>query len=183
MAAAQQEGSPRAAQEGRLDVTEWVVEVVVDTGELVSDGVLETLMDRGERRDDAFVARYPGPCVVVTQGFHVDVPLEAHRRGVELAAEILDGHVTGEVVDVRVCLPEIYEEEAIKPDTPPLLSSPDVAELLGVSRQRVHQLDRDHPQFPPPYARLGAGPIWTLPQIEHFAKVWVRKPGRPARTG
>jgi predicted DNA-binding transcriptional regulator AlpA len=95
------------------------------------------------------------------------------------AVQLVGGNA--EVVDVRVCAPEIYESEALRPDTPDLLAATDVAELLGVSRQRVHQLAREHPRFPAPYVRLGSGPIWSRPAIEHFDRLWTRKPGRPAR--
>ena len=53
--------------------------------------------------------------------------------------------------------------------------------MLGVTRQRVHQLSGQHPEFPAPYARLGVGPVWTRPTIEAFQQRWTRKPGRPAR--
>lgn len=161
----------------------WAVDVIVETGQPIPSDVLIELGDRGDEVD-VTVSRGGGPTRASAMlEFEAQTPLEAHRRAVEQVKALFDEHLTGEIVDVRVCRPEIAEAEAFKPDTPPLLSSPDVAEMLGVSRQRVHQLDRGHPQFPPPYARLGAGPIWTLPQIEHFAKIWDRRPGRRARTG
>ena len=73
---------------------------------------------------------------------------------------------------------EDYDAEATRPDTPELLSAADVADVLDVSRQRVHQLATSHPRFPEPYARLATGPIWTLPVIEHFRDTWDRRPGR-----
>ena len=64
------------------------------------------------------------------------------------------------------------------PVSPELLSAADVADVLDVSRQRVHQLATSHPRFPEPYVRLATGPIWTLPVIEHFRDTWDRRPGR-----
>jgi prophage regulatory protein len=40
-----------------------------------------------------------------------------------------------------------------------LMGAQEVAELLGVSRQRVHQL-AERPDFPAPVAVLAAGKIW-----------------------
>jgi predicted DNA-binding transcriptional regulator AlpA len=43
----------------------------------------------------------------------------------------------------------------------------EVAQRLGVSRQRVHQL-RSTPDFPDPVAMLAAGPIWESIDIEDW---------------
>ncbi|MGH3722469.1 MAG: hypothetical protein ACRDRI_27275, partial [Pseudonocardiaceae bacterium] len=43
-----------------------------------------------------------------------------------------------------------------------------------------HQLAASNTRFPAPVARVGTGPLWTVPAIEHFARVWDRRPGRPA---
>lgn len=54
----------------------------------------------------------------------------------------------------------------------------EVAELLGVSRQRVASL-RSRPGFPAPLAELAAGPIFDLESVERWAKSARRAPGRP----
>lgn len=46
-----------------------------------------------------------------------------------------------------------------------LAGTHEVAELLGVSRQRVHQLAAE-PGFPSPIARLSAGDVWDVRHIE-----------------
>jgi hypothetical protein len=84
------------------------------------------------------------------------------------------------VIDLRVCTPEQFETQALRPDFPPLASAADTAEILGVSRQRVHQLAASNTRFPAPVARVCTGPLWTVPAIEHFARIWERRPGRPA---
>lgn len=58
------------------------------------------------------------------------------------------------------------------------LGSSEVGELLGVSRQRVHQLHREHPDFPPPLVLVSMGPLWDEAAVEKFAQVWDRRPGR-----
>lgn len=65
------------------------------------------------------------------------------------------------------------------PTIPELVSGKEAAEILGVSRQRVHQLANDHPDFPEPVAHLANGKIWLLASIEGFARRWTRTPGRP----
>jgi predicted DNA-binding transcriptional regulator AlpA len=50
----------------------------------------------------------------------------------------------------------------------------EIAEMLGVSRQRVHQLLRDHPDFPRPVADLKAGKIWFRTDIASWAARYRR---------
>ncbi len=49
----------------------------------------------------------------------------------------------------------------------------EIAELLGVSRQRAHQLAASH-GFPEPVARLAQGPVWETAEVEK----WARETGR-----
>lgn len=46
----------------------------------------------------------------------------------------------------------------------------EVREILGVSRQRVHQIIRDHPDFPEPVAELAVGRIWNRKEVVQWAK-------------
>lgn len=64
---------------------------------------------------------------------------------------------------------------------PMLAGGTEAAEILGVSRQRVHQLATEHPDFPAPVARLSCGSIWLRGEIVWFARNWSRKPGRPRK--
>ncbi len=54
----------------------------------------------------------------------------------------------------------------------------ELAEILGVSKQRVYEL-RSRPDFPKPIAELAAGPVWNRASLNHFIANWTRKPGRP----
>jgi hypothetical protein len=63
----------------------------------------------------------------------------------------------GDVVEARVLPWAEFEAELERPTLPDLVSGPEAAEILGVSRQRVHQLAHQHPDFPAPAYRLGAG--------------------------
>ena len=55
-----------------------------------------------------------------------------------------------------------------------LVGVAEIAELLGVTRQRVDAIARTHPDFPKPVADLAAGRIWQRRDIEN----WARKVGR-----
>lgn len=54
-----------------------------------------------------------------------------------------------------------------------LMGLTEIAEMLGVSRQRVHQLAKAN-DFPAPVARLSAGTIWERVDVE----AWARATGR-----
>lgn len=160
----------------------WTVRVVVSTPTPVTDTVLDRLADLGDEFDATVARHRDGIGVVLT--FTVN-DQDAGRAAVDArtrALGIVNTAARAEnVVDLRVCAPELYEAEAFRPDSPELLAAADVADVLGVSRQRVHQLAAEHSRFPAPYLRLGSGPIWARPAIDHFAAHWDRRPGRPSR--
>lgn len=160
----------------------WTVRVVVATPGPVSDTVLDRLADLADGYDATIARHRDGLGVVMTFDVNDDAAVDAAISARTLALNVVNAVSAAEdVVDLRVCTPELYEAEALRPDTPELLAASDVGAVLGVSRQRVHQLATENAQFPAPYLRLGSGPIWTRPAIEHFAARWDRRPGRPAR--
>jgi predicted DNA-binding transcriptional regulator AlpA len=55
-----------------------------------------------------------------------------------------------------------------------LVGVAEIARMLGVSRQRVHQIIASEPDFPKPEARLSAGAIWSTKEVES----WIRSKGR-----
>jgi len=64
------------------------------------------------------------------------------------------------------------------PDFPQIVGTTEVAELLGVSRQRLHDL-RVAGRFPLPISELAGGPVWLQSTVDTFLAAWDRKPGRP----
>ena len=83
---------------------------------------------------------------------------------------------------VRVTVADyaFVDAENDAPAHPALVGVTEVAGLLGVSRQRVTQLDRDLDDFPRPLARLAAGPVWVAAEVRAFEHRWARRPGRPS---
>lgn len=168
-----------------MSVAEWRVEVRVQLTAQVGDRQLDELMssaatgDFGDARD-VDVARDPIGLVLFGHVLGPDSPADELVRFWRRAQKWLDaGGVDGSVAEGRVCTDELFADEALRPDTAELVGPGEVAELLGVSRQRVHQLSAQHPDFPAPYARLGIGSVWTRPAVEAFERRWSRKPGRP----
>lgn len=84
---------------------------------------------------------------------------------------------------VRVELMTVAEQERdlAQPAFPALVGVSEIAELLGVTRQRASQLAKS-PQFPEPVARLANTPVWTADSLTRFVEDWARKPGRPPAT-
>jgi predicted DNA-binding transcriptional regulator AlpA len=54
-----------------------------------------------------------------------------------------------------------------------LMGQTEIAELIGVSRQRAHQLYIQG-KLPAPYDTLASGPVWLRLDIE----AWARETGR-----
>lgn len=163
--------------------TRWAVQIIMATDYPLTESVLVALAEDAEQWDAFVAARgLDGPGFTFSTESDDGDPLDAAKRVRDAALDLSAGSgILAKVVEVIVETPELADLHAFRPDTPELLASTDVAEVLGVSRQRVHQLAADHPDFPAPYARLGSGPIWTRPAIDRFAATWTRKPGRPAK--
>ena len=93
------------------------------------------------------------------------------------------GNVIGalEPISVETVDLDEYDRRANAATLPDVVSSTEVAEMLGVTRQRVLQLAND-PRFPEPLFRLATGSIWSVDAIRAFEAKWERKPGRrPAK--
>ena len=63
-----------------------------------------------------------------------------------------------------------------------LVSIVEVAEMLGVSRQRVHQILRAYPDFPAPEAELAVGRIWRRQPLPIGWSATPRSTGRPRKS-
>ena len=59
----------------------------------------------------------------------------------------------------------------------------EIAEMLGVSRQRVNQLMHTYADFPEPMAELAMGRLWHRADIENWVRSHPRPTGRPKSAG
>ncbi len=137
-------------------------------GRLTSALPTRSLAQRTERGVRAVVPGVDEP----TAGQALDHALQALLSALEAA-----GLPAGEFAAGEVLTSKVASVQADNPPVPPILGLVDVAQLLGVSRQRVNQLASGHPGFPPPAARTSATPIWTRASIETFQRDYR---GRPA---
>jgi hypothetical protein len=84
------------------------------------------------------------------------------------------------LVNLQATRWDVFEAELDQPTFPALVGAQEVTEMLGVSRQRLHEL-RSSGRFPGPIYQLAATPVWLQSAIESFLEAWDRRPGRPAR--
>jgi hypothetical protein len=87
-----------------------------------------------------------------------------------------------EPVAVEVLTVDELERRADQPTMPTLVGASEVADILHVTRQRVHQV-RSHKGFPAPLVEVAMGPLWDERAVQRFAREWDSKPGRPALAG
>lgn len=60
-----------------------------------------------------------------------------------------------------------------------LVGVSEIAEMLGVTRQRVDRISRTDPDFPQPVAEIHAGRIWLRDDI----RAWASRSGRTISSG
>jgi len=58
------------------------------------------------------------------------------------------------------------------------MAIPEIAELLGVTRQRASKIIQSYEDFPLPVAELSIGRVWLRPVVEQWAQTHPRRPGR-----
>lgn len=107
----------------------------------------------------------------------------AARRGAAAVSSAARGIVPARPTRILVLPTDEFIAESEHPGALELSGVAEIAELLGVSRQRVVQLiARDG--FPAPIAELASGPVFTTPSIRAFKKRWEphRRGGRPPRS-
>lgn len=151
---------------------DWVITFTFD-----ADAPMEAIDEWGTilERLDAFVARIPGRGIDVTVYASGDVGLlDALSRA---HGEVVRVIGNGQPKAVEVTTETEHRRRADAFTIPELMSTAEIAEELGISRQRVHQL-RSSSSFPEPLADLGGGAVWDAAAVRKFAQTWERKPGR-----
>lgn len=158
----------------------WVVEIEFATAESPSTDTLVRLDREGDPRDRYVGSRRGGPGLIVNVYVEQAGPLVAANEAVTDVSSWLAGQgVEANPIAFRVLTEDALEAEARSPSFPDIVSAVEASDVLGVSRQRVHQLWRRHPDFPAPLYELRTGPLWVRAGIERFARESERRPGRP----
>lgn len=154
--------------------TDWVITFTFD-----ADPSLET-MDEWETRledFDALVSRVPGRGIDVTvyAPGHLSMFDALHK----MDSEVMHVVQAGLPIALEIVTEREHRRRAEAFTTPELMSAAEIADELGISRQRVHQL-RSTAGFPAPLADLRGGAVWDAVAVRKFAQTWERKPGRPS---
>lgn len=118
--------------------------------------------------------------LVVVFGLRVEDLPTAQREVAPLVSRITD--TLGLDVSAAVCIRMIstreLDEELSK--TPVCAGVGEIAEILGVSKQRAHQIAQ-RADFPKPVQQLAATPLWHERDVRRFAETRNQRPGRPRR--
>lgn len=150
------------------------------------EGVWMDVAPEGQRAFFDLLAAHSGTTSVGNDTWSAQISVEATTydsallagvRTIEKAAQAT-GMPAWPVVVVRAV--DVSELDAAlgTPDFPAIVGTTEVTQLLGISRQRLHEL-RVSGRFPLPLAELAGGPIWLQSTVDAFLKAWDRKPGRP----
>jgi len=161
----------------------WVVELTYHSDVNLDEDRYTTMDAEGDSRDWYVSSRHDGPGLVVTAYTSATGPIAAAQTAEPRVGKWLVGWgVDADLVALCVVSEWQRQREVAEPNIPQMVSAHDVAEILGVSRRRVHQLAAQHPLFPSPVTTVASGSLWTLDAVQHFARVWDRRPGRRRAT-
>jgi hypothetical protein len=107
--------------------------------------------------------------------------VEAVAKAVQAIRERAEaaGVPFGAVARLDVVEADELAEELSKPNFPDLVDTRMAADIVGITRQRLHQL-RQSGRFPRPLLELPSTPLWARAGVEAFA-AQERKPGRPPK--
>jgi len=156
-------------------VSEWSVRIEAIASEAVDPDLLaEWLHDRGVDSPsfDQVNPRRVGAALTVRGKDLVD----AAAHAVEMVMGVLP--VGSSVVAVEAMTTEEQDRLLELRSFPELAGPQELAQQLGVSRQRFYEVAK-LPGFPKPIVQLASGPVWEVNSINHFKTTWSRKPGRP----
>jgi hypothetical protein len=160
-------------------MSEWQVTLTFE-GELGEEALVA--LDMALEDADATVAAAPHRQFTVALPVHTTRPSDAVRDACKIVMYALgEVGLPEHLIGVEALTPAEYERRAWHPTVPDVVGPIEAGEILGVSRQRVHQLASENPRFPAPVIVTTSGSLWARTAIEAFDRAWTRKPGRPAK--
>lgn len=160
-------------------MTTWNIAVTYD-GILAPDQAV--FISECLSRHDGNAINIPPDRFVVSM--YADIHLkDAMHGGVDVInrAVASSGAPAEEVHTIEIHSLTELERLAEQPNYPELVSAGEVADLLNVRRQRVHQLAARGGEFPAPLYELAAGKLWDASAIKAYARLRRTDPGRPKR--
>jgi hypothetical protein len=161
-----------------MPADEWTVEVTFFLRAPLREEQMDTLSDELDGLDWT-IAQLPDGYLSIFGDSDGKQSLNAASWVVEISQRALHNvNIEGVLERIAVSSERWREKEILEPSLPELLATRDIGKMLGVSRQRVSQLYREHPQFPAPVVHTGAGPLWTRSAVDWFVSGWDRRPGR-----
>ncbi len=140
------------------------------------DGAVELSVD--DERYEALVEQaedYDGAVTCGADRFSVQISVEASDAlyATMEARDFMHKAITNAnlpkwpVVRFEAVTESDQDAELSRPQIPELLGAAEVAQRIGVSRQRVAKL-REKPDFPHPWVELAAGPVWLTQAIDRW---------------
>lgn len=166
-------------------MTSWTVRLDAHTIYPLTDEQVGTLLERLEPYGGALAVDGSGRLEEVTMSIDdAPDPLEA-AAAAGAALDVATANLNGEILGTLLTGVEVItwaedDRRLAQPAYPELVGVTELAQLLGVSRQRASELQK-RPGFPAPVQILAAGPVWPRAWIERFVGTWERKPGRPRK--
>ena len=140
------------------------------------------LEDRGGSISATTDGRRYGATFSIDDPHHDLDAAAAIERGCEIfeKAAYLSGLAGRPIVRAEALTYAEHDADLARPLIPELVGIAEIADILGVNRQRASALQTRH-DFPAPVAHLKMGPVWTRTSLANFADTWERKPGRPRK--
>ncbi|MET3172834.1 UNVERIFIED_ORG: putative DNA-binding transcriptional regulator AlpA [Arthrobacter sp. UYCu721] len=167
-------------QEKRLLDQTWFVDLDLKLQAPPSDALLDDLVEAVEPLHGA-IAAGPGPTLGLSLAVDAADAWEAGQTVREFLEKDLAQLVPGsEISSLRVLDEASRTTENAAPRFPELVAVPDIAEILGVSRQQAHRL-AGRGDFPTPALTPRTGPLWTRAAFESWNERTERRAGRPTR--
>lgn len=99
-------------------MSSWIAQVTVATPAPLHAQDLITLDEIAEQRDATVANRADGPGFTLTIGLDERDTIAAARTAAQFIHTVPGKAATGQVIDLRVCTPEQFDTEALRPDFP-----------------------------------------------------------------
>lgn len=147
---------------------DYTVEITLHTKRPVTE---EMLFAAGEFGNVA-IGHHGGRHIETTLTVEAEDMISAANEAISKVLERVPGKV------VAVDAMTTAEADRRSKEQPQVVGTAEIAELLGVTKQRASVITQRE-DFPKPIVKLASGPVWRAGAVATFKEGWSRKPGRP----